>query len=527
MLPGVAPSRFERYEPVPVTPTAGWRCDILVAPARLFSANGVTMGPDGRCWVAEAWGGAVSAWNADTDVLTTVLPHGGVISGPDDLALGSDGSIYLTEYFDGNVTAVRPDGTAQVLFDDSPMANGITVDRSGRLFVDEFRPGGRLYELDPRRPGTPRIIAELDHPNALERGADGRLYLQNVAAGTVLSIDPDLGDVRHEFDVLGKPSAVRFDPAGRLVVSDFAGGRVSSYNLATRDSSLLVDLEPGLDNVCFDREGRMFVSNAMTCEIVRVVDGRVDARTGSGFVGPYGVAPDLDGGVLVADDYRVARVGPDGEVRSVWDPSHASWLHRMLDVVRCRDVLYGLSNTGSVLLLEPDYGVVDEIESLSAIDDVTCLATFEDDLCLATNQGTVLILDAALAVVSARPSGLAAVTGLAADARTVVACDRMAGQVAVLDDRGARLYDGFAEPEAVAAVGATMYVIETAARQLVRVSLADGRREAIVTGLPVGNPRDADRHHRRASLAVLADGSLVVGCDGDGSLRRVVASARA
>lgn len=516
-----APSRFERYAPAPVATAAGWSISTLVAPARLFSANGVRLAPDGRCWVAEVWGGAISAWDADSGEITTVSPTGGPLSGPDDLALGSDGAVYVTEYLDGRVAAVGQDGSYDVLVEESPKANGITVDRDGRVFVDEFRDGGRLYELDPRRPGRPRVIAELDFPNALERGPDGRLYVQNAAKGTICSVDPDSGDVRSEFSGLRVPSAVKFDRSGRLVVCDFVTGSVLAFDLGSREPITLAQLSSGLDNFCFDRQGRLFVSNAITCEVVRVDGGRVDATTGSGFVGPCGLCADGEGAVLVADDLRVARVAPGSAPVSMWDPSFDGWSHRIVDVAWAAGALFAVTGAGETVRIRPETGDVRVLYRPAVGEESVAVAPYGAGVVVGTQHGVLLEFTAEGTVAGSRPAGLPSVTAVACRQGTIVACDRGTGRIVVTDGDGTRLLAHCSQPESVAVLGREAFVGEADQRRIIRISLDSGTCHVVATGLPIGYPRPHNRRQRRSALTTLPDGSLVVGCDGDGSLRRL------
>ena len=65
---------------------------------------------------------------------------------PDDIAFDDGGVLFATEVMDGRVSARLPNGATRVVAADLPGANGIVFHR-GRLFVDEFRPGGRILEL--------------------------------------------------------------------------------------------------------------------------------------------------------------------------------------------------------------------------------------------------------------------------------------------------------------------------------------------------------------------------------------------
>lgn len=136
----------------------GWSLERLTPPSRLFGANGLRTGPDGRVYVAQVTGSQISAIDVGTGRLETISAKGGDIIAPDDVAFGPQGDLYATEVMDGRVSVRGADGRTRVLRDDLPSANGITV-HQGRLFIGECRIGGRLLELDPNG-GAPRVMLE-------------------------------------------------------------------------------------------------------------------------------------------------------------------------------------------------------------------------------------------------------------------------------------------------------------------------------------------------------------------------------
>src|SRR3954447_16843435 len=133
----------------------GWRLERLTGPSRLFGANGLRTGPDGRVYVAQVTGSQISALDLGTGLLDTVSAKGGDIISPDDVAFDADGNLFATEVMEGRVSVREAGGRTRVLRDDRPSANGVTVYQD-RLFVNECREGGRLMELD-RNTGAQRI----------------------------------------------------------------------------------------------------------------------------------------------------------------------------------------------------------------------------------------------------------------------------------------------------------------------------------------------------------------------------------
>src|SRR6266702_3050663 len=209
----------------PTSLASGWRLKRLTPPSRLFGANGLRTGPDGRIYVAQVAGSQISALNVDTGELETVSAQGSDIVAPDDVDFDARGNLYATEYYDGRVSVRGTDGRTRVLRDDVPGANGITF-HQGRLFINECRIGGRLLELDLRG-GAPRVLLEnLPLPNAMEFGPDGKLYYPVLGTNDIWRIDPDGGEPARVVGDLGVPDAVKFDAEGYIVSTQVGTGEV-------------------------------------------------------------------------------------------------------------------------------------------------------------------------------------------------------------------------------------------------------------------------------------------------------------
>ena len=64
---------------------SGWSLTRLTPPSRLFGANGLRTGPDGRIYVAQVSGSQISAINVETGAIEAISPMGSDIVAPDDL----------------------------------------------------------------------------------------------------------------------------------------------------------------------------------------------------------------------------------------------------------------------------------------------------------------------------------------------------------------------------------------------------------------------------------------------------------
>src|SRR5690606_16073302 len=104
-----------RYAAPDPSAADGWQLRRLTAPSRLFGANGLRTGPDGRVYVAQVTGSQISALDLASGELETVSARGGDIIAPDDVAFGDDGTLFATEVMDGRVSARDTAGRTRVL----------------------------------------------------------------------------------------------------------------------------------------------------------------------------------------------------------------------------------------------------------------------------------------------------------------------------------------------------------------------------------------------------------------------------
>src|SRR6266700_6957083 len=138
----------------PLSLAEGWSLRRVTQPSRLFGANGLRTGPDGRIYVAQVSGSQISAIDVETGAIEAISPMGSDIVAPDDLVFDPEGNLYATEITEGRVSARAPNGATRVLYGGMPVANPITF-HQGRLFAGECRIGGRIMELDLNG-GAPR-----------------------------------------------------------------------------------------------------------------------------------------------------------------------------------------------------------------------------------------------------------------------------------------------------------------------------------------------------------------------------------
>jgi sugar lactone lactonase YvrE len=523
--------RWQMYSAATPEVASGWSLETVTPPSRLAGSNGMTIGSngrgsDGRLYVTQVFGSQVTAINIDTGTHEVFSPLGGGIVAPDDGIFGPDGTFFATEPFTGSVTARNPDGTYRVVRADLPGANGITLDHAGeRLFVDEFRPGGRLMELDPTGAGEPRFLMEdLNGPNAPSMGPDGRIYFPQVFANEIWVYDLDAGRGQLLFDDLSVPTAVKFDSRGRIVVSESGTGHITAIDVQTGARETLAEVPTGVDNVSVGPGDRIFVSH--------YVSGRVAEETGNihrilsepGLLGPHGLALGPDGSLLLADGLSVATIpgvaSGSGTVERLL--TLLLELHTLaIGVSPLGDDLAVLAITGEILVYRR--GSTVPVVLVSGLDAPTAI--------LADGPGTILVVErGAGRILRVNAGGQVDTVASGMRGPNAVARDEVGSLfvsqsaiVEVLQKDGSRrgAIEGFSDAQGIAASGGTLLVADVSTHELIAVDIDSGNREVVVTGAPIGQPVAGLVPAAFCSICPDGAGGFYVGANGDGSVRRL------
>ena len=508
----------------------GWSLERVTPPSRLFGANGLRTGPDGRIYVAQLVGSQISALDIGTGRLETITAKGGDIIAPDDVAFDSRGNLYVTEYYDGRVSVRGIDGRTKVLRDDVPGANGITVFKN-RLFIDECRVGGRILELDLSG-GAPRVLAEnVPLPNAMEVGPDGMMYYPVIGTNDIWRIDPDGGTPERVVGDLGVPDAVKFDSKGFIVSTQVASGQVLRIDPRSGERSVLASLEPGIDNLTFVGD-RLFVSS-FTGQITEVLAG---GKTRSVLPGalqwPLGLAVGDDGNVCVADGTHFYALLPDGKLQTLgmlFMPGYPG-VFRGVAAVPGRGEFVVATALGQVSRYRP---AKNESEVLAqGLEQLIGVALGPRGAIVVAEFNTGRILSVQSGKADVLASGLRGPMGVAfGPDGTCFVSEAGAGRVVRLNGAAVEtVLEGLKEPHGILVHNGHLYAVDVGAKALIAVDLKDKARQTIATDLPVGAPAGVVAKPLRgimpfsgpqgpfAGIAAAPDGTLYVSGDAEGSV---------
>lgn len=513
----------------PFRPTEGWSVQRLTPPSRLFGANGLRTGADGRIYVAQVSGSQISAIDVDTGEVEAISPKGGDIVAPDDLAFDPEGNLYATEITEGRVSVRAPNGKTRVIYGDMPVANPITF-HQGRLIAGECRVGGRIMQLDLNG-GAPRMLLEnVPMPNAFDVGPDGKLYFPVMGTNEIWRIGLDGGAPETVAKDLGVPDSVKFDAQGYIVSTQVHSGQVLRIDPRNGDRTVLANLNAGLDNVTFVGK-RTFVSN-ISGYVTEILDGgKTKDLVPDGFNWPLGLAVDADGLLYVADgpfSYSL-RAGQERQrLGFLFSPGYPGYA-RGVAAAGPGEFIVTTAN-GDVARYWP---AKQESKVLaSGFDQLYGVAIAPKGAVIFAEQGTGRVLSVQSSNVETLATGLKQPSGVAVGADGACFVSESAGGrvVKLAGGRAQTVLDGLQKPQGILVRGESLYVVDTGLKELIEYNLASGVRRTIAAALPVGAPPGVTPKFLGAigtmsgpmgpfaGIAAGADGTLYVSGDAEGSV---------
>ena len=523
--------------------TRGWKTSVLVEGAPLKGgANGLAFDSADTLFVANVFGGTISILDPETGGLLDQLGAEQGVLAVDDLDFGPDGSLFWTDIAFGTVSRRSPgaggfvssaDGTTTQLAANVPAGNPITVTEDGRVFFAQcFAPETGLFEILDPAGVAPSLRTVLDGvPDCASNGmdhSDGSLFTPRWFEDRILEIDAETGSEVARIVTDHVPTAVKVRNGELYWVSQETGG-VYKADLTdmTPEPELLAQLKPGLDNLAFDSEGRLFVSHAQDGSIVEVLeDASVRIVSEGGLVIPSGIAVlgsavytgdplsvrgfDRRSGELVSETISTFGVGPLGDVRGVFaDGAHlilTSWV------------------SGEVQIFDP---ATEEVIIAASFDGGPFGATrFLGDLVIAEGfAGRVTRATGAALQNRELIAAIPGATGVAASGDDLYVTSQTAGELyQVVRDGQVLAYPivlatGLQGPEGIAARGRhRLAVVEVGTGSVKELNLRTGRLATVATDLgfvpsPPGlvafwfNGVDLDR---RGTLYVNGDAANVI-----------------
>ena len=495
---------------------------VLVTGAALNAANGLDIGADGNLYIGSVNGQEIVVMDQVSGNIINRLREG--VQSPDDVVFGPDGSLYWTDILTGEVGRRTPEGTVtkQAFL---PGVNPIAFNEEGRLFVALDFLGDGLYEFDPNLEEPPRPIIQASEANpfplgffnAFDFGSDGRLYGPLFAANLVIAVDvggPDdppytgtfmelveagtieiLAGISGEFN---NPASAKFGPDGLLYILDQTG-KLFTLDTGTGILTVVTDnLGAGLDNMVFDQDGSLFMTNNDEGWVAEILlpGGQARILSPGGMIVPQGIAvlagSNNEDAVFISDLFSVREFnGSTGQQESQYKgflvpvPGEVTLTLSQNVSASGSDLVISSFFSSTVQIWNPENGVLEDFaEQVAAPIDAVRLNTGEvivSDLGLG---GVVRMSDNSQIV----PLGVA--SGMATDGESVWAADWATGDIVQINFEGGAPVTsvfnlGLEGPEGIALdLDGNLLVYETGAGRLTRIDdFATGDRTILIEGL--------------------------------------------
>jgi RHS repeat-associated protein len=297
------------------TGTAGFSGDGGPATAaRLNLPIGLALAPDGSLYVADTNNNRIRRVAPDGTIATVAgtgvagfsgdggLATAAALWGPRGLALGPDGSLYVSDTFNNRIRRIAPDGTISTAAGDGGfgasgdggpatqadlgLIEGLAASPDGRVYLadDSFH---RVRRIDPdgtintvagglipgfAGDGGPATSALLRRPLALSAGADGSVFVAELTNARIRRVGPEGtittfagggGNLTDGWPAtaseLGGPAGVALSPDGRLAIADTFDARVRGVDAPLPGFSLadqIIPSEDGREIYVFTSTGR-------------------------------------------------------------------------------------------------------------------------------------------------------------------------------------------------------------------------------------------------------------------------------
>ena len=250
----------------------------------------------------------------------TIENHATGIGAATALALGPDGSLYITDYQRGQVLKRTASGALEVVASGLPSSNALAVLPSGRIFA-----GGNdsyVYEIVD---GTPQLFASGFSYIASMAAKGNDLFVANSGGNSISRVSTVTGAVTTELSGVTNPFGVSFDVLGNMYFISHAVGELYTYDFANPPRRLATITPYGGTYTGFGLGGRLFWSDYQRASLYWLKSDGDPEVFASGFaggasppsIGPLAIVAQGPDVIFVADGHDVWRIARRPEAAGV------------------------------------------------------------------------------------------------------------------------------------------------------------------------------------------------------------------
>lgn len=508
--------------------TPAWQLDRLVPGALFKGIHGLAFGPDAMIYAGSVMGQSIYRVDPATGAAEVFVPP--PIGQADDIEFAPDGTMYWTGFTHGTLNAQSPGGTPRVIASGLPGLNSLALNAQGRLFATQVFAGDALWEFDPAGTREPRLVTrDPGGLNGFDFAPDGRLCGPLWFRKQVVCIDVDSAAVEVINEEFSTPAAANFNSHGELVVIDNETGGIYRVDLHNHRRELIAMAPSNLDNLAFDADDRLFVSNMSDNAIYAIENDRLRTVSSSPLSLSGGIAV-AGNELIVADTFSLSAVDlASGTVRDIsrllGDNGFPTTVAASTGSKRIASASF---ESGTAQLW--DLAAETVIARWDGLALPSAIAVLDADRVAVTEIGAggrLLILDrrqpeqrSVLAEKLGQPLGL-----LRTGERFLVS-DAAAGRVVEIDGNGSSrvIASGLQRPEGLALLpDGRLAVAETGAARMVLIDPHNGSIEIAASELPLGMV-DIPEYPPGifpTGVATDASGTIYFSSDRDGGILRL------
>lgn len=195
-------------------------------------------------------------------------------AGPDDVAVGPDGTVWSTGFESGMLGRVV-DGTYTEVATLEPLINGVAVADDGTVWVATMEEDGVLYRLAPAGTEAEVVATGLDMVNAFVVDEDTGTIVAPAGgfeAGWIARIDPADGSVTPVAEGLPSVMASTWHPDGRFVALSNVSGELLAVDLEAGTFEVIATVTEGapFDNLAYADDGTLYLSSFVAPTVTEV-----------------------------------------------------------------------------------------------------------------------------------------------------------------------------------------------------------------------------------------------------------------
>jgi sugar lactone lactonase YvrE len=466
----------------------------LVAPSAFQGVHGLAVDENGELYAGSVVGASLYRVDTKTGAVSTAI--GPPVGMADDIAIAPDGTMAWTSFLLGEVHARKDHGPIQLLAKGLPGINSLAYTKDGRLYATQVFLGDALYEIDTTGRKPPRkVLEKMGGLNGFEFGPDGWLYGPLWFKGQVVKVNVKTAELQVVADGFKTPAAVNFDKDGKLFVVDTRTGELIRVDVKTGAKTTVAQLQPALDNLAIDtRRNHLYVSNMADNSIEEVdpVTGKSRMIVKGSLSAPAGIALVRDT-IYVADTFAFRTVdAKTGKVSEVARMQNSDLEYPNSATANDKTVVLSSWFTGTVQVI--DRGSLKTREMLHGFKAPHDAVELSDGSLLVAELGSGSLMQVKgehgkerTAVVSGLqgPAGIA----LSKDGATAYVTEA-AGRVWEVKTKGwskRKVVEGLKLPEGIALTPeGQLAVVEVGAQRIVEIDPVSGATKVVADKLPIG-----------------------------------------